>query len=353
MGKVTQLKYIDDISDDELTLFYFVDGTKCSSEFIASPEEEDPIGNKKVMVELTGPTNQWVFEKHEIIPDEDRVIVGADGVRYQAPDPTVKFSGGPGARDTTVAEGAKSGIRLETKRPKKLARYSIEPDEMYSLSAHPELETGAAPTKMAPRQVVTHRQTPVKKRGPVQTVELDETVQQEPVKDTDFDFDEAVDASASNVVTKPDAPKVYEQVVIKNKRQVINLDEDVESDVPVEFILDGKKLSLQQLKKKLSDQKSVTPNNLTEIFENEDVLVKNMIDKSKKNMCKISMSLNLNIPPQEVYDTIKLVYGDEMLDGFVKSLTARYLSQDNMLTSISTGLNAYYAKNSKKKESGE
>jgi len=353
MGKVTQLKYIDDISDDELTLYYFADGTKCSSEFIATPEEDDPIAAKKVMVELTGPTNQWVFEKHEIIPDEDRVIVGADGVRYQAPDPTVKFAGGPGARDTTVAEGAKSGIRLETKRPKKLARYTIEPDEMYTLSAHPELENGAAPVQMTPKKVVSQpRQTPVKKRGPVTgTVEIDETktpLQPKQEMTDDFNFDEEIDVSVKTtqkpITTRPEIR------IPQNHTQTFNLDVTPTNDI--EFILGGKKLTFEQLKKKLSEpQQTATPNNLSEIFENEDVLIKNMIDKSKKNMCKISMSLNLNIPPQEVYDTIKLVYGEDMLEGFVKSLTARYLSQDNMLTSISAGLKAYYEKNSKKKDS--
>lgn len=350
LGKVTQLQYIDDISDDELTLYYFTDGTKCSSEFIATPEDDDPIAMKKVMVELTSPTNQWVFEKHEIIPDEDRIIVGADGVRYQAPDPTVKFSGGPGARDTTVAEEAKSGIRLETKRPKKPAKYTIEPDEMYTLSTHPELENGAAPVPMAPKKVVSRPiQAPVRKRGPVSgSVEIDETVKQPKQNEiaTDFNFDEEVENSSTPVVQNAVQKPKPDVSISQNRTQTINL--DVASN-NTEFILDGKKLTFEQLKKKLVQPGSV-PNNLSEIFENEDVLIKNMIDKSKKNMCKISMSLNLNIPPQEVYDTIKLVYGEDMLEGFVKSLTARYLSQDNMLTSISAGLKAYYEKNSKKKD---
>jgi hypothetical protein len=58
------------------------------------------------------------------------------------------------------------------------------------------------------------------------------------------------------------------------------------------------------------------------------------------------MSLSLDIPPQEVYDTIKMVYEEGMADQFVKSLTARYLSQDNMLSAISSGLSAYYEKKS-------
>lgn len=43
MGKVTKLKYIDDISDDEMILFYFEDGTHCSEDFIAPIESHDPV----------------------------------------------------------------------------------------------------------------------------------------------------------------------------------------------------------------------------------------------------------------------------------------------------------------------
>ena len=67
LGKVTRLKYIDDISDDELILYYFEDGSKCSSEFIADVEEENPIQAKKVMVTLAGSNYPWVFERKEVV----------------------------------------------------------------------------------------------------------------------------------------------------------------------------------------------------------------------------------------------------------------------------------------------
>lgn len=44
IGKITRLKYIDDISDDELILYYFEDGSKCSSEFISFVDDDfDPM----------------------------------------------------------------------------------------------------------------------------------------------------------------------------------------------------------------------------------------------------------------------------------------------------------------------
>ena len=156
LGKITRLKYIDDISDDELILFYFVDGTKCSTQFIMDwDSEEDPQQTKKVMAEITSPANPWIIERHEIVPDEDRIMVGADGVRYQAPDPSAKSV--TNGTSGEITEEAKSGIRIELKHPRRVAKYDREPDEMYLLSLHPELETAeVAPVMTQPKKAVRH-----------------------------------------------------------------------------------------------------------------------------------------------------------------------------------------------------
>ena len=144
---------------------------------------------------------------------------------------------------------------------------------------------------------------------------------------------------------------------VQPKASAINrcMDFDRLGDTVV-FVMNGKQnsMSKEEFVKRLSVSSQQYENavknnksaNLMSIMDNEDVLIKNMIDKSKKNKCKITMSLSLDIPPQEVYDTIKMVYEEGMADQFVKSLTARYLSQDNMLSAISSGLSAYYEKKS-------
>ena len=70
-----------------------------------------------------------------------------------------------------------------------------------------------------------------------------------------------------------------------------------------------------------------------------------MIDKSKKKACKITMGITLELPPKEVYDTIKSVYEEGMTEQFVQSLTAR-IPQDSLLKSLANGLSSYYDKKS-------
>lgn len=364
IGKITRLKYIDDISDDELILFYFEDGTKCSQEFISFIDDEnDPMKAKKVMAEITGPTNPWIIERHEIIPDEDRIIVGADGVRYQAPDPTTKFAGGPGAQNTSVAEEAKSGIRIEVHPPRKVARFTQEPDDAYLLSEHPALELGEKPS------VDTKKPLKVAKNStPVHTEEIDKTDVSKKNEITNFDSEFDIDDNISPVeipqqVKSQPQPQPRPEIHIPHHNEVnvlsannLFIDFDKIKKDEITFIIDNKtyRLNPEEMKKRLvvssSDYeealKQNSSMNLSNIMENEDVLIKNMIDKSKKNKCKITMSLALDIPPQEVYDTIKVVYEEGMAEQFVRSLTARYLSQDNMLSSISDGLKAYYEKHS-------
>ena len=73
----------------------------------------------------------------------------------------------------------------------------------------------------------------------------------------------------------------------------------------------------------------------------EDVLIKNMIDKSKKKSATIRLNVSMELPPKEIYNTIRDVYEEGMADEFVKSVTAR-ISMDNLLESLSTGMKKFY-----------
>ena len=42
LGKITKLKYIDDISDDELIIYVFADNSKCSEAYIAEINSFSP-----------------------------------------------------------------------------------------------------------------------------------------------------------------------------------------------------------------------------------------------------------------------------------------------------------------------
>ena len=368
IGKITRLKYIDDISDDELILYYFEDGSKCSSEFISFVDDDfDPMqAKKKVMAEITGPNNPWVIERHEIVPDEDRIIVGADGVRYQAPDPTTKFAGSLGAQTTSVAEEAKSGIRIEVHPPRKVARFTQEPDNAYLLSEHPNLELNVKSSVDMKKPVTVAKNN---KPEHIQTMDVTNVSIKNEITnfDNEFDVDDSTSLNEtqqqirSQQLPQPQPrPEIHFPVsglpinTLSANNLLIDFDK-IKND-EITFIIDNKtyRLNPEEVKKRLTVSsndyeealKQSSSMNLSNIMDNEDVLIKNMIDKSKKNKCKITMSLALDIPPQEVYDTIKVVYEEGMAEQFVRSLTARYLSQDNMLSSISDGLKAYYEKHS-------
>ena len=368
IGKITRLKYIDDISDDELILYYFEDGSKCSSEFISFVDDDfDPMqAKKKVMAEITGPNNPWVIERHEIVPDEDRIIVGADGVRYQAPDPTTKFAGSLGAQTTSVAEEAKSGIRIEVHPPRKVARFTQEPDNAYLLSEHPNLELNVKSSVDMKKPVTVAKNN---KPEHIQAMDVTNVSMKNEITNFDNEFD-VDDSTSLNEIPQQirsqqlPQPQPRPEIHLPVSGLPINtlsannflIDFDKIKNDEITFIIDNKtyRLDPEEVKKRLTVSsndyeealKQSSSMNLSNIMDNEDVLIKNMIDKSKKNKCKITMSLALDIPPQEVYDTIKVVYEEGMAEQFVRSLTARYLSQDNMLSSISDGLKAYYEKHS-------
>ena len=61
------------------------------------------------------------------------------------------------------------------------------------------------------------------------------------------------------------------------------------------------------------------------------------------------MNLKLELPPKEVYETIKSVYPEGMTDDFVKSLTER-IPTSSLKESLSAGLNVYYSGGQIKKD---
>ena len=50
LGKVTKLKYVDDISDDDEVFYYFDDGTQYNEDFIEMNKKSNLIGSTTVEV---------------------------------------------------------------------------------------------------------------------------------------------------------------------------------------------------------------------------------------------------------------------------------------------------------------
>lgn len=352
LGKVTRLKYIDDISDDELILYYFEDGSKCSSEFIADVEEENPIQAHKVMVTLAGSNYPWVFERKEVVDEKSPIMKADDGIMYEAPTPGTHL-GGMG-QNRTVEKFVQEGIRTEVRPPRRPAKYTLPPLEDFYLSLHPELEYGGKVIESTP-EVKKTQQKPnmgvLKKSNTV--IEEDYTID---------DFDAALSESEkqNKPVSKKESVKetveetvapVHNPIVqkmIQSTNAVIDIDSLMKCN-KVTFKINGKLLDMTpaELVSHLTDK---SYSKIESCIANEDVLIKNMIDKSKKKACKITMGITLELPPKEVYDTIKSVYEEGMTEQFVQSLTAR-IPQDSLLKSLANGLSSYYDKNDKKSAS--
>ena len=69
-----------------------------------------------------------------------------------------------------------------------------------------------------------------------------------------------------------------------------------------------------------------------------------------KKTCKITLSIKFDLPPKEVYDTIKTAYEDGMAENFVSSLTAR-IPRQSLLDSLNQGLTKFYEGTSSSKNS--
>ena len=120
------------------------------------------------------------------------------------------------------------------------------------------------------------------------------------------------------------------------------------------MVIDGQKVEIptDEFKKRLSlssdehraavmSAKNTIQTVSDEIVKTEDPLIKNMVEKCKCKSCKITLGMNLELPPKEVYETIKTMYEDGMGAEFVKSVIAR-VNQSMLIESLTSGLTAYY-----------
>ena len=73
----------------------------------------------------------------------------------------------------------------------------------------------------------------------------------------------------------------------------------------------------------------------------EDILITNMIDKSKKKVYNIGVDIELELPPKEVYKTIKDVYPEGMSEHFVTSISRR-MNNNTLKEALAKGLTDYY-----------
>lgn len=342
LGKITRLRYIDDISDDELILYVFEDKTKCSEDFIAEINSTEAFNGNYVMTELTDPLNCWKFEVKEINLNKSKKVLGSDGQEYELPDPGISVNGehiSLGLNDDgtpkTISNNILNGKRTDATPPRIIKNKVVEPKENYLLSLHPELLTNK------------------KENNYVNNLLSDSLHRKNNIPDNKINENNMTDnISIEKPVFKKSNNPITTNIVetVKHASITINLDDITNSEYDnIHIILHGKQedLTVDEFINKLTSVKEqeILIKEETQVpvklHENEDILITNMIDRSKKKECTIGVDINLELPPKEVYKTIKDVYPEGMAENFVSSIAKR-MDINTLKDALTLGLTAYY-----------
>lgn len=348
LGKVTKLKYIDDISDDELTLYVFEDNTKCDQSYIAEINCMEAFNGRYMMTELSGPTNKWSFETKEYNLNETTTAVAADGNTYEIPAAGIGRNG-EHVSLTVTDEGtpiqksmANSGKRTDAIPPHIVNNRNIEPIENYLLSLHPELLTGVKTNNTTTDNVSILSHTVSEQNK--QTISSQNNIE-------NINLNMPAYTKENITMSKVEAKPINVIETIKHESITIDLDSILNSDQygDIVCIINGKQetISKDDFVNRIKNYEELSNKIKTEYspFDDpdfkEDILVTNMIDKSKKKVYTIGIDVEMELPPKEVYNTIKNVYPDGMSQNFVTSI-ARRMNNKSLKEALAQGLTNYY-----------
>lgn len=382
LGKVTQLKYIDDISDDELILYVFKDGTKSDESYIAEVNSMEAFNGRYMFVELSEPNNKWTFIEKEfnVAKVNTRNI---DGVTYEVPDPGLSITrdgeGNMIAGDhvfmgTEMSENgtgipapktlSKSGKRTDATPPRISKNVRVEPKENYLLSLHPELLIGETTNVVNENNNDILSHTVNRNNGIIKNIgkvsnsnNIQQETKSEEITCTVQTVVNNKPINESQKIVVPKNTPVYNNnnspistavvETVKHASININVDDILSNEEfdKVNLIIGGKteEITIKDFVNRLK-QISVTPKEYSPFDDpnyKEDTLITNMIDKSKKKVYKIGVDVELALPPKSVYQTIKEVYPDGMADNFVTSI-ARRMNDTSLKEALANGLTAYY-----------
>lgn len=355
LGKITRLRYIDDVSDDELTLYVFDDETKCDEQYIAEINSTEAFG-KFVMVELTDPLNKWSFKTSEYKMSTPKTVIGDDGQEYEIPDPGISITRdqnnnyieGEHTFISTSDDGVMKprtmpfdGKRIEATPPRIVRNKTVEPKENYLLSLHPELVDGPIheDSTQVSTDLLSHSVKRNRKNTQVNSV------------------NNMLGTANQQIMNAPKSPITTNVIeTVKHASIVIDIDSLVNANEydSVKIIVNGteQELPIIDFVNKLTVQKpeQVQEQAVVESPVNEDPFITNIIDKSKKQSCVIGVDFELELPPIEVYKTIKGVYSDELASEFVTSL-ARRMNVNTLKEAVAEGLTMFYNENGATKNS--
>ena len=354
LGKITKLKYIDDISDDELTLYVFEDNTKCDESYIAEVNNMNAFNGRYMMTELSGPTNKWSFKTVEFNLNETKTVTGDNGEVYEVPQPGISINGEH--MSLSLTEDGKSssrpisnaGKRTDATPPVIVKTTNIEPKENYLLSLHPELLDPSLKQNTNISESTDNLILGKAVKKPEIKVDSPEVVADVIAKVPNPQIAQ-YNSKQVNTAKLPISTEVIETV--RHASITINLDDILSNSEydSINIVSNGETvtLSTEQFAKRLrnevieqvSEDKKISP--YEDPDYKEDILITNMIDKSKKKVYNIGVDIELELPPKEVYKTIKDVYPEGMSEHFVTSISRR-MNNNTLKEALAKGLTDYY-----------
>lgn len=340
LGKVTKLKYIDDISDDFI-FYHFEDGTVCNKDFISEPDNADAFNGKFVMAELYSPTAVWTFDKKVISIDEKKTWTNPEtGETFDIAPPGVQKNGQYGGGVGDVRATAKDGqTRITATAPVFHGNKDRREDlSSYTLSINPN---------------ACNNEKGVFVDDNVKSVNISQE-STERIPDVEpHEYTEPSDMSVittnTSVYLKKDNFKSICDELLSNNDLFLDLNHILFNNIHITIGNNVYGFSKQDFiefiqAKDTKDSSDDTTNNIKFIqdyLDAEDVLITNMIEKSKKVQSDIGMDISATLPPKEVYNTIKNVYSEDMADNFIKSLAYR-IPVKCLIDAIAIGLSTYY-----------
>lgn len=369
--KVTELAYIDDVSDPDMVLFVFTDGTKCNKALTAVVNTPDAY-KQYAMIEVESPQHIFKFTKRDVDFGEPMIKTkDMNGQDVLVPNPNYYDTAG----------NYHEPVTMDVEAPRRCIK-TLGDIEVYYLSRIKEaLESGDEladdiDVSKLPAFIFKGNNIPVKKTSASNKVtEVDST--------TEGNVEEKIEP----VVSKPELTPTNssfinnlrdtsEDYFITNGPEPCYGEIKVNPDITVprfEFKLSDDYIFSITLDSNLTGPKEIVlkdkDGNTIKTFTSDDLLraltassekygdikvegadpaseelIKGMIAMSAKEDSDIEMSLGLQIPPRDLFTVIQKVYTEKHTRLFVNTISNQ-IPESVLRKSIADGLFEFYTGN--------
>ena len=315
-NNVTELAYIDD-TDPDMIMYCFTDGYRCNKDFIGELNDTQAIG-KYVMVEVENRKNIWKIEK-KVLQYKERTATNANGETVTVPDFNMTDSNGK-----FIDPGTRYNFTPPTKTDKPVIPFT----EYYLSLINNKLESGEHVNKDILKNIPKEILAAEQKEDAPEKVEKQIIENPTPILVTDNN------AHTLHVNTnEPTFINVYNNDAVHYK---------INSKTGDTIIYRNDVELFNGTAENLAQRLAFGPQSKPEIEDEAKYnLVDKMIDAANKEECDVDLSLVLRLPPVDVYNVLKNVYGDEYAEMFVLNL-AYNLPDDMLRKAIAEGLRSYY-----------